>query len=122
MTPKKIADQVVKQTPELKTFSPRQLRLVKKMIVRAIDLSSNDILSPEETAALMKKYVPDSGTPAAALRGYRGREELTQRELAKKCGIPQPHIAAMESGKRPIGLAIAKKLALALNCNYKRLV
>jgi DNA-binding XRE family transcriptional regulator len=55
-------------------------------------------------------------------QAYRLREELTQSALGKKADIPQPHIAAMESGKRPIGLIAAKKLALALGIDYKKLL
>lgn len=65
---------------------------------------------------------PESGQPSAVLRAYRQRAELTQRELAKKSGLPQPHIAAMETAKRPIGLIAAKKLALALGIDYRKLV
>ncbi len=113
---------VVDQNPEMKNFSSSQLRIVKKAVHRAIILADHEVLSPEETKKLFLELVPDLGTPASALRAYRGREDLTQRALSKKCGIPQSHIAAMESGARPIGLMTAKKLALALNCDYKRLI
>ncbi|MBI3558603.1 MAG: helix-turn-helix transcriptional regulator [Deltaproteobacteria bacterium] len=113
---------MVKRHPELKTIGPKRLKLVKKVIEEAITFSTRDLLSPEETRAAIKRRVPDSGRPSAALRAYRGRAELTQRELATKSGIPQPHIAAMESGKRTIGLIAAKKLALALGIDYRKLV
>ena len=122
MSPKSIAAEIVKRHPELKEFSSRQLRLVKQALEEAVTLSSRDLLSPEETKYELSRNVPDSGRPSAALRAYRGRLDLTQRELAKKSGIPQPHIAAMESGKRPIGLMAAKKLALALGIDYKKLI
>lgn len=122
MSPKNIAAQIVKRHPELKEFSPKQLKLVKQAIEEAVALSSNDLISPEETRREFERRVPDSGMPAAALRAYRKRGSLTQRELAKKSGIPQPHVAAMESGKRPIGLTAAKKLALALGVDYRKLV
>lgn len=122
MSPKNIAAQIVKRHPELKEFSPKQLRLVKQAIEEAVTLSSHDPMTPEETEREFERYVPDSGQPSAALRAYRKRGNLTQRELAKKSGIPQPHIAAMESGKRPIGLTAAKKLALALGVDYRKLV
>ena len=122
MSPKSIAAEIVKRHPELKEFSSRQLRLVKQALEEAVTLSSRDLLSPEETKYQLSRNVPHSGRPSAALRAYRGRLDLTQRELAKKSGIPQPHIAAMESGKRPIGLMAAKKLALALGIDYKKLI
>lgn len=122
MSPKNIAAAIVKRHPELKEFSPKQLRLVRQAIEEAVALSSREILTPEETDREFRRRVGDSGEPSAALRAYRGRHDLTQRDLAKKSGIPQPHIAAMESGKRPIGLIAAKKLALALGIDYRKLV
>lgn len=122
MSSKRLALSIVKRYPELQDIAPKHLKIVKRAIEDAIISSSRNLVSLRETRDFIKTLVPDAGTPAAALRGYRGREELTQRELARKCGIPQSHIAAMESGKRPIGLISAKKLALVLNIDYRRLV
>ena len=57
-----------------------------------------------------------------ALRAYRTREELTQKQLAELTGIPQHHISEMENGKRSIGKERAKKLAAALHCDYRQLL
>ncbi|ACM18757.1 antitoxin, XRE family [Geotalea daltonii FRC-32] len=57
-----------------------------------------------------------------ALRAYRNREGLTQKRLAEMTGIPQHHISEMENGKRSIGKERAKRLAEALNCDYRRLL
>ena len=122
MSPKNLALAIVKRHPELKAIGPKRLRIVKQAIEEAIALSSRELLTPEETDAAFKRRVPDSGEPSAALRAYRNRADLTQRELAKRSGVLQPHIAAMESGTRPIGLIAAKKLALALGINYRKLV
>ncbi len=86
-----------------------QLKLVKLAIEGAVVLSSDEFLDSEQTDQVFKKGVSDSGKPSAALRAYRS-------------GIPQPPIAAMESGKRPIRLLAAKKLALALGVDYRKLV
>ncbi len=122
MSPKNLATAIVRRHPELKSIGAKRLRIVKKAIEEAIALSSRELLSPEETQALFKKLVPDTGKPSAALRAYRLRADLTQSELGKKADIPQPHIAAMERGKRPIGLIVAKRLALALGIDYKKLL
>ncbi len=53
--------------------------------------------------------------PQIALRAYRTREGLTQKELSLKTGIPQHQISEMENGKRGIGKERARKLAQALN-------
>lgn len=57
-----------------------------------------------------------------ALRGYRYRENLTQRQLAELTGIPQRHISEMENGKRTIGKEMAKRLGRALHADYKMLL
>ncbi len=57
-----------------------------------------------------------------ALRAYRTREGLTQKELAAVTGIPQHHISEMENGKRSIGKERAKRLAEALHCDYRQLL
>ncbi|HEX9077953.1 MAG TPA: helix-turn-helix transcriptional regulator [Desulfuromonadaceae bacterium] len=57
-----------------------------------------------------------------ALRAYRLREGLTQKQLAELTGIPQHHISEMENGKRTIGKERARKLAEALHCDYRQLL
>jgi len=61
---------------------------------------------------------PD-GSPAMALRGLRGREGLTQAELAVRLGVSQNVISGMESGKRPISQKMAKRLGDAFDLPYK---
>lgn len=56
---------------------------------------------------------------SVALRGARGKESLTQKELAEKTDIPQGHISSMENGKMEIGKERAKRLAKALNIDYR---
>lgn len=65
-----------------------------------------DTVPPEEVLDM---------SPAAVLRGARGREELTQVELSRRTGIPRRHISDMENSRRPIGMQNARKLAEALN-------
>jgi len=62
---------------------------------------------------------PDDAIPAAILRGSRNKEGLTQVQLSEMTGIPRRHISEMEHGKRPIGKESAKKLAIALKCDYR---
>lgn len=90
---------------------------LKKLLKEIIEM-----LNPEETERLFKKLVSDSGKPSAALRAYRKRQSLTQKELAKTSGIPLSHISAMENGQRPITPTEARKLALPLNIHFKKLV
>ena len=58
-------------------------------------------------------------SPGACLAGARMKEDLTQKELSGLTGIPQRHISEMENNKRPIGKNNAKKLAGALNVDYR---
>ena len=61
----------------------------------------------------------DQTLPGAVLAGARGKEGITQRELASRLSLPQRHISEMERGKRPIGKEMAKKLGRALHVNYR---
>jgi ribosome-binding protein aMBF1 (putative translation factor) len=54
-----------------------------------------------------------------SIRGGRGKEGLTQKQLSALTGIAQHHISEMENGKRPIGKETAKKLAKVLNIDYR---
>jgi DNA-binding transcriptional regulator YiaG len=54
-----------------------------------------------------------------ALRAYRHRENLTQRQLAELVGIPQRHVSEMENSKRAIGKEMAKRLSKVLKADYK---
>lgn len=49
------------------------------------------------------------------LRGARYREDISQKELAKRSGISQENISKIENGKRPVGIKVAKALAKALH-------
>jgi len=64
------------------------------------------------------EYGPED-YPAVAIRGLRYRDGLTQRDLAERIGVPQRHISEMENRKRPIGKAMAKRLAKAFNVGYR---
>jgi ribosome-binding protein aMBF1 (putative translation factor) len=76
----------------------------------------------EESYITLNELFPDVTEDKRAgviLAGARGKEGLTQKQLAEKCGIPQSHISEMERAKRPIGLKTAKILGAALNIGYK---
>ncbi|MCP4706123.1 MAG: helix-turn-helix transcriptional regulator [candidate division Zixibacteria bacterium] len=55
----------------------------------------------------------------SAIKGLRYRDNLTQQQLASMIGVKRHHISEMENGKRPVGKEMAKRLAKALNTNYK---
>ena len=74
-------------------------------------------------AAKVKKKMPSEYAPARvrvaltpgdSVRVARELQEMTQAELAQACGIPQPTISSIESGRATLGAERAAKLALAL--------
>jgi DNA-binding XRE family transcriptional regulator len=79
--------------------------------VRRINEDGEELFSAKE--------VFPEGNPAMLLRGYRGKLDMTQIELAAKLGISQNRISDMESGKRPISKDIAKKLGELFDTPYK---
>jgi DNA-binding XRE family transcriptional regulator len=80
--------------------------------------------SEEERMFTVAEVFPEyiGKEPQIALRSYRTREGFTQKQLADLTGIPQHHISEMENGKRGIGKERARKLAVALNCDYRQLL
>jgi transcriptional regulator with XRE-family HTH domain len=52
--------------------------------------------------------------PGDAIRIGRELQEMSQHDLAAKCGIPQPTISDLESGRRTLGAERALKIAKAL--------
>jgi transcriptional regulator with XRE-family HTH domain len=65
------------------------------------------------------EYVPAKqhrvNTVGETLRIARELNELSQTQLAKKAGIPQSAISALEADKLELGVERAKRLAHALN-------
>ena len=68
--------------------------------------------------AKSSEYVPASVrvrlTRGDSVRIARELQEMTQAELAKASGIPQPTISSIESGRATLGAERAEKLARAL--------
>jgi Helix-turn-helix len=79
----------------------------------------DDALVPAAAAVSHLLGPPQAGQ---ALAGARGKEGLSQRQLAALTGLPQRHISEMEHGKCPIGKAHAKLLAKALKVDYRVLL
>ena len=59
-------------------------------------------------------------TPGKLLRAYRERVGMTVVELAKAVETQYPNISAMEHDRRTVGLDMARKLAAALGCDYRK--
>lgn len=56
--------------------------------------------------------------PAMVLRGFRGKMEWTQQELADKLGTTPNCISDMESGKRSISKAMAVRVGEVFDIAY----
>lgn len=85
-------------------------------LIKEFEYSSKDSVSPEEVFHdLHKKY----GKGGTVLQGFRQRDELTQKELAKELGIKQGDISAMENGKRPIGKKMAERFSKVFKTDFR---
>lgn len=92
-------------------------RMAQSLKVKDItewELEEKDFYSVEEVFPEMSW-----NRGGVCLRGARGKEGLTQKQLADQVGIAQHHISEMENGKRSIGKEVAKKLATVLNVDYR---
>lgn len=57
------------------------------------------------------------------LRDLRERNDMSQLELAKKAGVAQGYISALEAGeKNNPGMAVLRRLAKALGVNVSELL
>jgi DNA-binding XRE family transcriptional regulator len=79
--------------------------------VRRINEEGDEVFSAKEV-------FPD-GSPAMLLRGLRGKEGLTQAEMAARLGVSQNMVSDMESGRRPISLKMAKRIGEEFRTPYK---
>jgi formylmethanofuran:tetrahydromethanopterin formyltransferase len=83
-------------------------------VVRPVNENGDEAYSVEEA-------FPD-GNPGMLIRGLRGKEEMTMKELAERLGIPQTRVSELESGKRSISAAMAKRLAGVFNVTDKMFI
>jgi Predicted transcriptional regulators len=79
--------------------------------VRPVNEEGDEIYSADE--------VFPEAHPGMTLRGFRVRDDMTQEELAERLGVKQARVSALESGTRPISLAMAKRLAEIFEVPYK---
>jgi DNA-binding XRE family transcriptional regulator len=77
------------------------------------------LLNDEGEELLTFEEIFPEAHPGMILRGCRGRDEMTQKELAEKLGIAQTRVSEMESGTRSISVKMAKKLAEIFETSYK---
>ncbi len=99
------------------------LKLIKKVIslYEKLKNEEDELLSFDEAREHLKDLLGEVSI-SEKIKAYRSREGMTQKELAHKAEIKQQHISEIERGLRPVGVATAKKLALALQCDYRSLL
>jgi len=73
-------------------------------------------VSPEDLFDNIEKKYTKAGV---LLRETRHQDGLTQAEMAKKIHVTQADLSKMESGKRPIGKTIAKRIEKVFGVNYR---
>lgn len=64
-------------------------------------------------------FAAQNGEPAYLFRAARLREGLTQVDLARKLGMLQSNVSAIERGKRDIGKNLAKRAAKVFRLDYR---
>lgn len=94
-----------------------------KEIIELYEKIKNDVeLLPYDYVEKHMKGLIGHLTAGDSIRAYRDREGITQKELAQISGVKRQHISEIERGIRSVGVVTAKKLAKALNCNYRSLL
>lgn len=83
---------------------------------------SEDNDEPVAWEVLAKERIAKHTKAGLVLRGMRYREDMSQKELAKKSKVSQNEISKIENGKRAVGEKVAKRLAKALNIDYRLLI
>lgn len=105
--------------PAGKVASKRLQAVVRKALD---EYAAEDSIPAATLHAEVREQEMEYGTPGYYLKVYRYRGGLTQAELAIRAGIHQHHISEMEHNRRPVGKAMARKLAHILDCDYRRLL
>ncbi len=106
----------------IKPFEYHQAKKIRQVIHAALNeyLEETSIAASTLHAETKAHHGKTYKTPGYYLRIYRTRSDLTQKELAHRLKVRQHHLSEMENNKRPIGKALAKKLAEELHCDYHK--
>jgi len=111
---------IIIETPNLKKVSYISTENIGKLEA-FLEKYSEDDDEPVAWEILAKERIEKYKKAGLVLRGMRYREDLSQKELAKRSGVSQNEISKIENGKRTVGEKVAKRLAVALNIDYRLL-
>ncbi len=89
-----------------------------RQIYDSVEVTDDDATVDITTTSWWKKMEAITH-PGMAVWTYRDNAGLTLERLSKMSGIAKSHLSDMENGKRAIGTRTAKKLATALNVDYR---
>jgi hypothetical protein len=81
--------------------------------------SQNDPLPGENMESFLKRTTPEVETPTGKIKGLLTLYGWSQKTLSKKSGLSVSVVCDILKGRRPIGVVTAKKLAKALNKDYR---
>jgi DNA-binding XRE family transcriptional regulator len=97
----------------------RLLAAVEQAVgLRAFGGYGGDEKLVSEKSVSIEEAFPD-GHAGMLIRGLRGKNDMTQEELAKRLGVAQTRVSELEIGKRSVSAAMAKRLASVFNVAYK---
>jgi len=88
-----------------------------KPILVSLKAYSDEALPWRDIAAARIKSA--GGESAHMVKTSREMAGLTQTDLAKRLGMPQANVSQIETGRRSVGKALAKKLAKVFGVDYR---
>ncbi len=97
-------------------YHGRVYNIPKSIAEKYEDKSVPDKILPEDIFGTIERQYTKAGV---LLKGTRHREGLTQLAMAKKINVTQSDLSKMESGQRPIGKIIAKRIEKIFGVNYR---
>jgi len=97
---------------------PKETAKAVLVLLRGAIEAYEEIISAKDSKTIQSLDAKFS-RPGVSLQGARVKEGLSQVDLAEKLGISQTNLSKMEHGKRPIGKAMAKRIADILNVDYR---
>lgn len=97
---------------------------LKRVIRTALDDYLDEVRVPAALihAETRARHGEAYRTPGYYVKLYRLRAGLNQAALAEKAKVLPRHLSEIEHNKRPIGKAVAKRLAKILRCDYQKLL
>ena len=114
--------QVLVKTPLIRIegdIPPELLHFVETQYKHVMVEYDEDDEYEEVTETEWFKQIEKELTPHGALKLFRGRDQLTQVELAEKLGTNAQNVSGMERGIRAISVTMAKKLGKIFGTNYR---